>query len=262
MGESEDLFESPRFHIADIKDKLSEIDSICQSCIDDKGYGVRIDLDAKTGQNVHRVVADWQFPAKVRSLTADAICGLRHTLDQATCAAYEALTGAVAPKNLYFPIVNDESDLLGRFKKQSFPKELCDAILPFEPYPPKLNGRRGNAVLCGLSKAAQNKHRVTCKVGVGLAGVTYRNFTYGDTDKPISIVLGPNLKGDSMAFATTGPDDALSYDMQAFLFPALDNAGPITGHHAVRFINSALDLTRLVVDRFESVVAATLVDAS
>jgi hypothetical protein len=239
-GVIDDPFESPRFLIAQISQNIAEFDTIRQRFFDVNPGRLLVDYDVKTGNKVYKITFGQPLPMKLRSIAAAGIVDLRHSLDQATCAAVEQVTGRPASNRLYFPFASNPKDLRGRLSKE-IPPELHPTFLAFESYPTGHDYTGGSDLLCDLSKAAQRKHRISANIDARIANMSFYNGVI-----PGGVVIGPHQwdgRKNELMIATCPRDKDITTQIRVNHFVCFGNAGPLTGRPV---IETLLDLTAKV----------------
>ncbi|MCG8273111.1 hypothetical protein MIC97_16555 [Aquamicrobium sp. NLF2-7] len=229
------LFESPKFLVNQTGENLAELDRIIRDLFARYGGRRIVEVDPKTGDKIFKIVFGGELPTNTRHIVASAINDLRHALDQATCAAIEAITGN-EPGLIYFPIAANPNDLEGRVGK--FPPEIRDAFLGFQSYPTGEWYTGGNDLICDLSKAAQRKHRICCKIGgqvTRISGAGRADGGHISTRNGATAYLPPrwDITKNEMILGISGPEGHLNYDVDITFYVALYDAGPLTGAPAI-----------------------------
>lgn len=250
-----DPFESPRFLIRQTEMEVAELLRLFQGWVATNPVRREIETDHLTGRKTFKGVFPTRLPERMRKICATAIIDLRHSLDQATCAALETVTGARSGL-VYFPIATSPNDLAGRIDK--FPSELRPAFSSFRSYPTSEAHGPGNDLVCALAKAAQQKHRISCGVAGFAAEVRSPDGRYGrikfdpDGDGTFSIIPRWDPEKNEMILATSGPNGSLMYDMSIKVQLSLTDAGPLTGAPAISILTSLCREVSAIVATLES----------
>lgn len=168
----DDPFESPKLLLARADENLAELDQRIRAFLERKPWAHVTDQDPKTGWDRYKIRLNAKLPGGLRAVFGDAIGNLRHTLDQAVCAASAAL-GVTDLKNVYFPVSDTPEGLESVIKTRcrKVPRELLPYLRSLKPY------RRPANFYWAISKlAAANKHvmlapmLVASSGGVGIHG--------------------------------------------------------------------------------------------
>lgn len=190
-----------------------------------------IDPDPDTGHKTYKLVVGNILSDDAERWANQAIANLRHGLDQAVCAAWECAKLGDPPKALYYPIRNSFADLKGTLAKApycQFGEHFQTAIKAMHPYPAR-DGDPGNAAFVALSKAAQKKHRVVCKVLGKVQSVNISNgMFYNMVSNPIAIPTWDIEKGE-IILGTTTADGHMHLDIKLELNITSGGAGPLDG---------------------------------
>jgi hypothetical protein len=246
---TDDPFESPKFLIAQTRENIAEFDTIRQRFFELNPGKAVVDREPKTGNKVYKMTFGQPLPAKLRSIAAAGIVDLRHSLDQATCAAFEQVTGRAAGDRLYFPFAGNPNDLRGRLSKD-IPPELHPAFLSFESYPTGQGYSSGSDLLCDLSKAAQRKHRISARIG---AQVSNMRFTNGMI--PGGVVIRPahwDSGKQELILATGPPDRDITAQVEVSHYVSFDDAGPLTGRPIIEVLTDLADRVGKIVSDLEN----------
>ena len=194
-----------------------------------------IDTDPDTGHKTYKLVVGNILSDDAERWTNQAIANMRHGIDQAVCAAWECAKLGEPPDRLYYPIRNSFADLKGTLAKEPYSQlgeHFHTAIKAMHPYP-AVDGNPGNAAFVALSKAAQKKHRVVCKVlgkvqSVNISSGRFRNMV----SNPIAIPTWDIEKGE-IVLGTTAADGHMDLNIKLGLNITSGGAGPLDGEPLV-----------------------------
>jgi hypothetical protein len=157
-------FESPKELINGAKERVAELEAVCQAVRETREYDIVTHSDPKTREQVVKIRLRHKFPPKIRRLASSILKELRISLDQAFCDGAVAL-GRKNAKGIYFPFgrsVEDIKDAV-RDKCKNVNELLIDYCLSFKPY----YGADSNGVLWSMNSLAGSTHQSI--VGVGLS---------------------------------------------------------------------------------------------
>ena len=242
-------FDDPLFLVNQARNNIAEFETICERFFAENIGRQRIDIDPETGNKTFKFVFEANLPERGRHICNTCIGDMRHALDQAACIAFESITGTEAPDKLYFPITTHPNDLIGRLT-QFFPPELHPVFKRLEPYPTSARYPGGTDLLCDLSSAAQNKHRLVPKIGGRIISAS------GPIKAEEIIWLNPrpvwDIANNELVFGTTRPNGYIDANINISFYIAFYQAGPLSGRPA----NSTLREITDMVERFVSEVAA------
>jgi hypothetical protein len=128
-------FESPKELLNGAKERLAELEPMCNAISEMRDYEIITHTDPKTREKVVKVRLKQRFPPKVRRLASTILKELRLALDQAFCEGAVAL-GRRDAKGIQFPFEKDPGDLkraVGR-RCAGVDKRLIDYCLSFKPH--------------------------------------------------------------------------------------------------------------------------------
>jgi hypothetical protein len=195
--------------------------------------------------------------ARLPSLSGDvgryvteSILHMRHALDQACWALWQS-KGKAETNTLYFPIAGSHNDLLG--KLSSFPynelgQEFGGIIKRMQPFPQGAQG--GSFHLTALSKAAQNKHRITCDLIVDVGPMSMIGISFhGFEELVMQLESG---KGRILIGEGTSDSRVTGGDILIVAHMTVHGAGPFDGTPIVQNLR---DTHRIVSDAVNSILA-------
>jgi hypothetical protein len=253
------LFESPKFLVNQTRENLAEFDRITRELFARHGGRRIVQVDPKTGNKTFKIVFGGELPPKTRHIVASAINDLRHSLDQATCAVVEAITGN-DPGLIYFPIAANPNDLKGRVGK--FPPEIRNVFLGFQSYPTGEGYDGGNDPICALAKAAQRKHRVSCNIGgrVVSVGGGHGGWSIQTGPDTIECTIPPrwDITKNELILGVTKANGYINYDVDMTFYVALYDAGPLTGQPAAAVLSKLASIVGGIIGTLEAETARIL----
>jgi hypothetical protein len=160
-------FESPRELINGAKERLAELEPICNALSETREYEIITHTDPKTKEKVVKIRLKDRFPPKIRRLASSILKELRISLDQAFCEGAVAL-GRKNAKDIYFPFGKDLENLKITIEKKfiGVDQHLINFCLRFKPY----FGGDSDGILWSMSNMAGSTHQTI--VGVGFEDTT------------------------------------------------------------------------------------------
>lgn len=190
------------------------------------------------------------FSGDVDRYVTEAIIHMRHALDQACCSLWQSM-GMPETNTLYFPVAGSVADLNG--KLSSFPyvelgPEFREIIERLQPFP--VGEKGGSFNLTALSKAAQNKHRITCDLIVDIAGITMDGISFHGFEE---LVMQLEHDRGRILIAEGTPDSYVkggSITLAAHL--TVHGAGPFDGK---AIVSSLRETHHIVSDAVNSILA-------
>ena len=239
------IFADPLLLVNQAHCNITEFEEICDRFFADNNGAQRIDVDPQTGNKTFKFVFEGALPERARYLCHSCITDLRHALDQATCIAFERVTGTPAHERLYFPITSHPNDLRGRVTKD-FPPELHSVLMGLEAYPTSPNYEGGSDILCGLSTAAQDKHRLVPKVGAVITSFWGGGIT-GSCIVKYTMPPRWDFANNELIIGVTTAEGNIEANFNLAFYVAFDQPGPLKG----RPINSTI---REMIDTVEKCV--------
>ncbi|WP_441256430.1 hypothetical protein AB7Z32_23675 [Bradyrhizobium sp. 482_C4_N1_1] len=241
-------FESPKFLIGQTREQLIELDRILIPYF--SHHLLIAENEPRTNRKIIKQVFTGPIPGRVRHIAASGIADMRHALDQATCSAFEIVTGKSAPNTLYFPIASSPADLASRLTR-ALPPSLHAVFQSFQSYGPSPSYEGGSTILAALSKAAQRKHRVTCSVHASVGSWSFRELHLSaHTEFPIFEWIAE--KGELIIAKTPGHVGGL--DMNFNYQVVYQNAGPIDGEPISPVLGTFADTVERIVLSIEAEV--------
>jgi len=241
-----DTFESPKFLLTQTRGAIVRFGQIAEAYFEANHAERTVSVDPKTGWKTYKATFANPLPAELRHIAFTAVNDLRHALDQILCTSVEAITGRVATRSDYFPIGGDPRDF--EAKLRVVPDGLKQVFRDFQVYPRSAQYDGGDDLLCDLSKAAQRKHRLSCRIGAVVAAMDGGGTIDFDPDGG-SMSLFPqwNIHTQELIYGTTGPKGHLIHTLRLSGFLVYYDAGPLTGR-------SVVDITNDIIDRVESIL--------
>jgi hypothetical protein len=249
-------FESPRFLLAQTHENLAEFNAICARFFDGNSYANVVDVDRETGNKTFKVKFAHAFPGRARHIAATAINDVRHSLDQAVCAAVRAVTGK-EPGTIYFPKGETRNDYVARVHKY-IPDVLWPIFLTFESYPTGDGYPGGDPVLSNLiASTGANKHDITCKVGAIVAFWGPENISGTDG---ISMMIPPtwDWEQNEMVIGITRASGHIHYKFNFSPAVVFGDAGKLNGAPVSLFLSKALSAAEGIVGSIEKETARIL----
>lgn len=169
----EDPFESPKLLLNRAQENLLDFKARQSAFFNTKPYARFVEIDPKTGHEIHKLRFTAKVPGSIRAVVADALNNIRHSLDHAVTASAQAVH-VKRFKGLYFPFAKDADDferVIGS-KCAGVHPEVVDYIRGLKPYP------GGHTLLSTLTKlSGANKHQLLAPVAAaGASGATVRGF--------------------------------------------------------------------------------------
>lgn len=209
MTDIEDPFESPKLLLARAKENIGELHKRVGAFFDRKPYARVTDKDPQTGWDRHKLRLTAKLPGSISAIYSESLSHLRHSLDQATCAASIAL-GATRIKQTYFPVCEDANQLDGQVSRvcRDVPDELKPFLKSLKPY------RRQDSFLWAISRlASTNKHQLLTPMLIEHNGVMGVRSSVG-----FGVEWMPDGRWDSekneLSVALVKPGTKPRYDLQ------------------------------------------------
>jgi hypothetical protein len=183
-------FESPKELLNGTKERLTELEALCQSVSETRDYEFITHIDPKTREKVIKLRLKRKFPPRIRTLASSIMKEMRIALDQAFCEAAVAL-GRRDAKGIYFPFGKDPEDLKEVVKRNcvGVDRRLINYCLGFKPY----YGGDSDGILWSMSRLAGTTHQKI--IGAGFQDTTSFGEAVVKAVGPLQLIIN---KWDSL----------------------------------------------------------------
>lgn len=222
MGERSvtQVLESARYMLARAQHHAADFDAQHDAFMLTDPYTHVVEVDADTGEEVHKYRLTKPIPPMLNGIASDALCNIRSGLDQAIYAAVKAHDPAKKGRDTHFPFGENAPDFEGCRNRGSreIPDEVFAVIKPFEPYA----GGKG-AILWAMAQLCNaNKHKILVPIASVLGSAV--GVALMQNGRPI-VRVGPRwdpVKRE-IELARMVPGMTADYQMDVTTLIAFDN---------------------------------------
>ncbi|MBO9451432.1 hypothetical protein J7426_14255 [Tropicibacter sp. R16_0] len=241
-------FERPHETISWAKEAIDDFDREVRTFFNGNATEYVIDVDPRTGDNIHKIRLKQPLPGRLSRFANDALSHTRNAFDQTIHGACLSL-GIKKSTSPHFPWRSNPTDLEKTFENGKIPDSLWDVIRQQEPYPTGEGYTGGDDAMREVSKIAKWKHNVGLSVDVQ-AGSAMAPGVTGRVSRYITPPLIWDNVNNELPILIVNPEAKLDGRYQVGLLIVFDVPGVLEK-------KSANSLMRLFVEKAQRFLEET-----